>query len=730
MKKETYSFVHVYLWRRIVLGVMVLCCISRLSGQTQDLLYDQGYHDGGFAAASIYDSGYPYDVEVADNFFQLTPDVHEIHEFIFYGLTLKFVPGLNWQEQTPWSSEPFFIRFYDYQITFTPDLPAPVTGIYSIALLDAFGDGWAGDWPISGDHFHTVTVFVNGVMVLDNITLPSGFGPVVHTFFANAGDIISTVFTIDGNYADECYYAIFSPESDVIPIAEDGGTWNDPGESVPTGIPVPVVQEPDWANPFSSQYIWANVTHVGQVWGGQYQLYKFSAVLNTPVNNAHAWVSAQIDATSGSGTGFIWLNSLHGDGQAWQRTTPAKRVSGQSVPAFTNISYSGEKGLNRAQLSYDMAFELWAQEEIPEWMPVTFLVHNEAGVPLPDVMVLIEGLDEMMTGNDGIVVVDLPIGPHTALFQKPGYVDYVLEFYVSGTDEMFFEVMLTATEGEHPIIICPENMTVDNDPGFCHATEIELELPYTEDPYGIVAIFNDAPDIFPVGNTQVTWTAVNAHQQTNSCYVIITVIDAEPPVIESMEDICAPAEPDMEGAHVEWEPPNVSDNCDLESVTSSHQSGDFFPFGTTEVTYDATDINNNTTSGGFTVTVISIECPDDFSMCVTDAPIDMMTMVSPQGGTFGGGSTFNPAAQGVGVWKIVYTYTDPDTGCSASCSFYITVHPSPQVECPADFSMCVTDTPIDMMALVSPQGGTFGGGSNFNPASQGVGVWKIVYTYT
>ncbi len=59
----------------------------------------------------------------------------------------------------------------------------------------------------------------------------------------------------------------------------------------------------------------------------------------------------------------------------------------------------------------------------------------------------------------------------------------------------------------------------------------------------------------------------------------------------------------------------------------------------------------------FTVTVYpnpDVICPDDFTMCETDNAIDMMTLVSPSGGTFTGGQMFDPSTSVGGSWQIKY----------------------------------------------------------------------------
>ncbi|WP_226742796.1 HYR domain-containing protein, partial [Polaribacter gangjinensis] len=58
-----------------------------------------------------------------------------------------------------------------------------------------------------------------------------------------------------------------------------------------------------------------------------------------------------------------------------------------------------------------------------------------------------------------------------------------------------------------------------------------------------------------------------------------------------------------------WTAPTVTDNCSVSTFVSSHQPGDFFPVGTTTVTYTATDIHGNVITSSFTVTINDTEKP-------------------------------------------------------------------------------------------------------------------------
>ncbi len=71
----------------------------------------------------------------------------------------------------------------------------------------------------------------------------------------------------------------------------------------------------------------------------------------------------------------------------------------------------------------------------------------------------------------------------------------------------------------------------------------------------------------------------------------------------SLSDITQSTDPGSCGAIISWPDPNVSDNCGF-VISSTHNSGDFFPVGTTTVTYTATDDSGNSSTSSFQVTVI------------------------------------------------------------------------------------------------------------------------------
>jgi hypothetical protein len=85
---------------------------------------------------------------------------------------------------------------------------------YTISLTDSYGDGWNGG---------KVTVKVNGVVVINQLTLSSGSGPLDSSFTVNTGDTISTVY-VAGSWSSENKYEIKDAVGNVVATQGASGT--------------------------------------------------------------------------------------------------------------------------------------------------------------------------------------------------------------------------------------------------------------------------------------------------------------------------------------------------------------------------------------------------------------------------------------------------------------------------------------------------------------------------
>lgn len=124
------------------------------------------------------------------------------------------------------------------------------------------------------------------------------------------------------------------------------------------------------------------------------------------------------------------------------------------------------------------------------------------------------------------------------------------------------------------------------------------------DPSPVITQFPVAGSTIGEGVTTVTLTVTDAGGNTASCTADITVSDITPPMINGCPvDLTTAADTSYCGSPVTWTEPAATDNCPGVVLTSSHSPGDFFPLGTTAVTYTATDGSGNTDHCSFDVTI-------------------------------------------------------------------------------------------------------------------------------
>jgi hypothetical protein len=128
---------------------------------------------------------------------------------------------------------------------------------------------------------------------------------------------------------------------------------------------------------------------------------------------------------------------------------------------------------------------------------------------------------------------------------------------------------------------------------------------------GSVAVSCDhaAGDSFPIGNTTVTCTATDSHNNAGSASFTVTVTyqDQTPPTIDAHEDITTEATGST-GAAVTFSV-TAHDESGSPPTVSCPSSGSTFPIGTTPVTCTATDAANNTASTSFNVIVRDTTSP-------------------------------------------------------------------------------------------------------------------------
>ncbi|WP_035758377.1 T9SS-dependent choice-of-anchor J family protein [Hugenholtzia roseola] len=160
--------------------------------------------------------------------------------------------------------------------------------------------------------------------------------------------------------------------------------------------------------------------------------------------------------------------------------------------------------------------------------------------------------------------------------------------------------------------------------------------------------------------------------------------------------------------------------------------------GSHTITYSFTDANGctNTATQNITVNPLPTVTLGAFANVCISAPAFALTGGAPAGGTYSGtgvtAGNFNPATAGAGSHTITYSFTDAN-GCTNTATQNITVNPLPTVTLGAFANVCIS-APAFALTGGAPAGGTYSGtgvtAGNFNPATAGIGIHTITYSFT
>ncbi|HRI26987.1 MAG TPA: HYR domain-containing protein [Chitinophagales bacterium] len=303
---------------------------------------------------------------------------------------------------------------------------------------------------------------------------------------------------------------------------------------------------------------------------------------------------------------------------------------------------------------------------------------------------------------------------------------------------------VTVNDTQAPAITCPSSISLPANPGSCNRV-VTWTVPTATDNCSITSVNSSLPSgsTFSVGSTTVTYTATDGSSNTATCSFVVNITDTQAPTVSCPANITQAAAAGTCSAVVNWAAPTGADNCGLSGITTSIPSGSSFNVGTTTVVATATDVNGNTATCSFTVTITdstppSITCPANITQPATAGQCSAaVTWANPTAtdncgtptlsSSLASGSTF-----GVGTTTVVYTATDGG-GNTTTCSFTVSVADTQApiiANCPANIVTCqgsASWTP----PTATDNCGTVFLTSNFAPGAVfGAGTTTVVYTAT
>lgn len=177
--------------------------------------------------------------------------------------------------------------------------------------------------------------------------------------------------------------------------------------------------------------------------------------------------------------------------------------------------------------------------------------------------------------------------------------------------------IVTVKDLQPPVITCPANIVIDALPGACIATVI-LTTPSVSDNCiaALEGLRSDGlamNEPFPVGVTNITWTATDLSGNKTICVQTVTVKDTQIPQITCQPDITRSTLSNACYYPVAITPPEAADNCSASVAgvrSDGHALNEPYPAGITTIIWTATDLSGNTNSCAQRIIITDAEPPE------------------------------------------------------------------------------------------------------------------------
>ena len=250
-------------------------------------------------------------------------------------------------------------------------------------------------------------------------------------------------------------------------------------------------------------------------------------------------------------------------------------------------------------------------------------------------------------------------------------------------------IIWTAVDGAGNMAIASQTVTIQDStpPTISSMDDISLEakslsqnlvtltIPEIYDEVGVMSISNDAPEVFPLGETIVIWTATDVIGNVSNLSQSIILVDSTAPRIAFSEDLIIEAS-SLDENQIELVIPEAFDDVEIMSITNDAPT--LFPLGETIVTWTATDSSGNSSSQSYTITFIDTVIPEilisdqTFEATIsggTNIPLEFPELIDIQNTEL---TNDAPTVFPLGETVVTWTATD-FSGNSASVTQTITV---------------------------------------------------------
>ena len=234
-----------------------------------------------------------------------------------------------------------------------------------------------------------------------------------------------------------------------------------------------------------------------------------------------------------------------------------------------------------------------------------------------------------------------------------------------------------------------------------------LGNPTVNDLVGVLSIENDAPEFFPLGETIVTWTAIDVAKNEATATQTVTVVDTKPPKVKAPSAITTEAT-SLDQNVVALGEPTITDNSEIASITND--APQTFPLGETTVTWVAVDLSGNVGSATQKVTIIDTTAPviskiADLTVEAVSEKQNPVTLVSPESTDVQSVTITNDAPTFFALGQTTVTWMAKDvSGNNSTITQTITVVDTsePELSAPADITQEATGKTGNVVSLGEP----------------------------
>ena len=267
--------------------------------------------------------------------------------------------------------------------------------------------------------------------------------------------------------------------------------------------------------------------------------------------------------------------------------------------------------------------------------------------------------------------------------------------------------MVTVTDTAAPDITAPNTYTTEATDTLTPLDRSDYGTATSTD--GNAMITDDAPPVFPLGPTTITWTATDKSNNEDRATQVVTVVDTTKPDITAPRNITkeatGPTTPVTVGLAI------ATDLVTDPVIITRSPTDDAFAVGTHTITWKADDDNGNIITAAQTITITDTTKPVIVLLGADPQTVEFGSIYNDPGATatdavddndelttqIAAASTVNTGT--VGDYTVTYTVSDTATNAATPVIRMVIVPntAAPDISPPADITFEATDTltPLD-----------------------------------